>query len=183
MGTATAVVKDDPSSTSAYRGTTPGYTTKEAGTFSGTLTADAEVEISADGEAWIDLGSPANMSLDMQSSGDETTVHSNVAIPVGTYTRVRLRLSGGEANIDAGASLGGIVLSAAVSILVGGSDQDVVIEKTVAPFTVTADSNVRLVFDLNSEVWVNQSNADDETAEDQEVEDAADADREVTEQD
>lgn len=176
-GTASASVSDNPSTTSAFR--SESWSPEAAGTFSGTLNASAAVEISADGQTWIDVGSPSNISLAMQSTGSETSVASNAEIPVGTYTRVRLRLSGATANIDAGAVLGAITLSSAVAIRVGGSDQEVVIEKTVEPFVVSADVHTQIMFDLNSEAWVTAANAEDETAEDEEVEDACEADREM----
>lgn len=181
-GSASAVITDDATSQGAFRSDEgSAYQTASAGTFSGSLTTDAKVEISADGEAWIDLGSPARVTVDLQSSGDETTVHSNVVVPATTYTRVRLTLSGGQANIDAGALLGGVTFNSALSIQVGGSDNHVVIEKEVTPFTVTADTHARIIFDLNSEGWVDEENADDETADDQEVEENATATREMEE--
>lgn len=176
-GTASASVSDNPSTTSAFR--SESWRPEAAGTFSGSLNASAAVEISADGQTWIDLGSPSNISLALQSTGSETTIASSAEIPVGTYTRVRLRLSGATANIDAGAVLGALTLSSAVAIKVGGADQEVVIEKTVEPFTVTADVHTHVMFDLNSEAWVTAGNAEDETAEDEEVEEACEANRKM----
>lgn len=181
-GSASAVITDDASSSGAFQSDEgSAYRSEGASTFSGSLNADAEVAISADGQTWIDLGSPTRVNVALQSSGDETAVHTNASVPATTYSRVRLTLSGGQANVDAGALLGGITFSSALAIRVGGSDNRVVIEKEVQPFTVTADAHARIIFDLNSEGWVDKENAEDETAEDEEVEDSATADREVSE--
>lgn len=182
-GSASAVLTDDAGSSSALResDSSAGMAVSQ-NSFSGTFSSDAQVSISAEGATWVDLGSPASAQVALQSSGDETTVHANAVVPAGTYTRVRLILSGGEANIDAGAVLGGITFTGSVSMSVGGTDNEVVIEKTVDPFTVTADSHVRILFDLNSELWVNQQNAEDEEVEDEEVEDSTTADRDVQQQ-
>ena len=180
LGSASAVITDDATSQGALRSHEGApYRAAAAGTFSGSFTSEAQVEISMDGSTWVDLGSPSQVSVMLQSSGGESTVHSNASVPVGTYTHARLRLSGGQASVDAGAVLGGVSFTGAVDIQVGGTDQEVVIEKQVQPFTLTADTQARIIFDLNSEAWVDEENADDQSADDEEVEDSATAHREV----
>lgn len=176
---ASAVITDDASSQSAMRGEDAAAYRTSSGHFSGNFRGGAQVAISADGQTWVNLGSPSQVTVALQSSGSETTVHSRSAISAGTYTRVRLTLSGARADVNAGATLGGVSFGSALSILVGGSDQQVVIEKQVEPFTVSADSHARIIFDLNSEAWINQGNAEDESVDDQEVDDSTTARREV----
>jgi hypothetical protein len=184
MASASATLSDDASTQSALRDEAAAYRAPAEGTaadghYSGTFHGSAQVAISTDGGTWVDLGSPAQVAVALQSSGGETTVHSRTAIAPGTYTRVRLTLTGGRADLDGGAMLGGISFGSAVSIQVGGADQRVVIEKQVQPFTVEADSHARIFFDLNSEAWIHQNSAEEESVDDQEVEDSTTARREV----
>lgn len=177
-----ATITDDASSPSAFQagdGTT--MYAQADGHFSGSLSSDARVAISTDGESWVDLGSPSQVTVALQSSGQETTVHNRAAVAAGTYTRVRLTLSNARAELDAGAVLGGISFTSAVSIRVGGADQQVVIEKQVEPFTIHADTHARITFDLNSEGWVDEQAAEEESVEDQEVQESTTARREVDE--
>ncbi len=140
-----------------------------ASSYQGSFTGSVTAEIYAEAEGWISLGGPADVNLTLQSS-DETQVAAAVSVPASTYSRVRFTLSGARAAIQAGASLGGLLLTADVSIMVGGSDNMVVIEKTVPPFELEANASTTVVFDLNSEVWVNSNNAQSETTTDAEVE-------------
>lgn len=152
------------------------------GDFSGTLSGSALVEVSADGETWVAIGSPASVLVTLQSHQEETTVRSRMSVPVGTYSRVRLTLSGAQAQIDAGGTVGGITLTSAVAITVGGSDGEVVIEKEVEPFTITTNTHARVAFDLNSEGWVTEEAAAEETVGDEEIRTSARADRTVEEE-
>jgi hypothetical protein len=180
MASASASITDDASSQSALRsGGGASDQVAADGHFSGSFTGNAEVAISTDGEMWVDLGNPAQVTVALQSNGEETTIHSRTAIQPGTYTRVRLTLSSARADVDAGATLGGVSFTGAVSINVGGADQRVVIEKQVQPFTVQANTHARILFDLNSEGWIHQGSAEEGSAEDQEVQDSTDARTEV----
>lgn len=182
MGSASATITDnahevDPLGESD--GTSPRIL--RHGPYSGRLSSSATVEISADGETWVDLGLPTAVEVTLQSHFEETTIYTMASVPVGTYSRVRLTLSGAEAEIDAGGTVGGITLNSAVAITLGGSDSEVVIEKEIEPFTVKATSHVRVAFDLNSEGWVHEESAGDGTAADEEVRSSARADRSMEE--
>lgn len=167
-GRVSAVIHDAPSASQVAYYQTRSDGPMAASSFHGQMSGSAQVYIYSEASGWIELGSPANASVTLQS-GNETTVHSRASVPTGTYTRVRLVLQGFTANIAAGGSLGGLVLSADVSIALGGSDGRVEIEKTVQPFTVSATSSATIRFDMNSEVWCNQSTAASRSATDNEV--------------
>lgn len=139
-----------------------------AAAFSGSASGSAQVWIYSDAEGWVALGSPADATVQMQSS-NTTTLYTSASVPAGSYTKVRLVLDGFGANIAAGSIIGGLTLSAGVTITVGGSDGHVEIEKTVTPFTVSAQSSASIDFDLNSEAWVTEESAQSETASDAEV--------------
>lgn len=178
MASATAVITDDASSSLR---SDAGLANQSAGTYAGTFTGDAQVSIGAEGEAWVDLGSPTPATVELQSTRDETTVHAGAMIPAGLYTRVRLILTGAEATVGAGAVLEGVTVTSDSRIAVGGSDNQVVIEKAVQPFTVNARAHARILFDLNSEGWIHRQSVEEESAEDEEVRESATATRSVDE--
>lgn len=180
-GRVSAVLTDSPSGSQvSYPATRAGAPMAASG-FQGQMNGSAQVYIYSQADGWVELGSPSSANVTLQSS-NETTIHSQARVPVGTYTKVRLVLEGSSTNVAAGAVFGGITLGASVSITMGGSDGEIVIEKTVQPFTVTADASAVVRFDMNSEVWVNQQTAESKTCSDSEVSNATTAHVEETPQ-
>ena len=173
MGTVSATMQDGSGASGA-----PAYSTSPAsgpataaGSFSGSASGSAQVYIYSDAEGWVALGSPTNATLQLQSS-NTTTLYTSASVPAGSYTKVRLVLDGFNANIAAGGVLGGLTLGVGVTITAGGSDGYVEIEKTVTPFTVSAQSSASVDFDLNSEAWVTEQSAQSKTAADTEIQSA-----------
>jgi hypothetical protein len=154
LGRAEAFVVDDPSTASLARaGAGPSFG-GAAPLFSGSIAGDVQVAVSADGETWVNLGSPGDIAIQLQTAGTGTTVHGEVDVPVGTYTRVRLTFGGAEARLAAGSTFGNITLATQVDVTMGGSDSEVVIERTVSPFTISADARTVFTVDLNTEAWL-----------------------------
>lgn len=121
--------------------------------FSGTLAGEVQVAISADGSTWVDLGSPKGITVNLQGT-DGATVHGRVDAPVGIYNRVRLTFRNVEARLSAGSAWGGFTLTTQVNVILGGSDRQVVVEKSVSPFEVRAGATSLIRFDLNAESWI-----------------------------
>ena len=159
---------EDGSSSSALTSSPTAASSLVGAAFNGTAHGRAHVEVYSEANGWVSLGSPSNASMTLQSANG-TTVHSDVTVDPGIYTRVRLVLENFDADIAAGAVLGGLTLNSAVTIDVGGSDDRVVIEKEVSPVLVEAETRSTIVFDLNSEAWVTSQSAQNETASDAEV--------------
>lgn len=178
-GYARAFVTDDASASAAPPAApapapapAPSATSDYAGTISGRMS----VSVSADGETWYDLGSPAEVSLDAHAAGNGASVTGDVTVPAGTYAYVRLTLSGASATVDAGSQFGPITLTADVDVMIG-SGAEVVIEKQVPVFTISAGSDVRtdIVFDLNSELWLDGDAVQAHNASGQDVESSSTA--------
>ncbi len=169
-GTVTARVSDGAGSSGSAMQSGPERAAE--GSFAGEASGNASVQIFSETRGWVDLGSASEVDIEMQSS-NETTVHNEASVAADSYTRVRLVLEGGSALIEAGADLGTLVLSADVTMTMGGSDGNVTIEKEVTPFMVNASSNTTIEFDLNSETWVNEANAQAQSATDAEIQSAA----------
>jgi hypothetical protein len=169
-GRAQVFVRDHPDRSTPAAHLSPGPFA--AATFSGTMTSNTNVAVSVDGSTWIDLGSPNGITIRMQSA-DSTTVHGEVDVPAGSYARVRLTLRNAQARLLAGGSVAGISLTSDLTLTVGGSDSQVIVEKQVQPFEVRAGSRTAIQFELNSEAWATAQNTQDRTVEDGEVQQAA----------
>jgi len=141
-----------------------------ADTYSGTFEGDVTVELSPDGQTWIDVSSPTSATVDLQSE-DRTTVTSEAEVAGGSYSHVRITLHSATATLDAGAQIGGTTLATAANISIGGGS-DVVVEKEVFPFTLDADVAMVLSVDLNSEAWVSQQTVTSGTAASSEIQSA-----------
>lgn len=120
---------------------------------SGTAAGDFQASISADGETWVDLGSPNGITVQLQTTGERTTVHGRQTVPAGAYSRVRLVLSDVQVTVAAGSEIGGVVLDADATVQVA-ADEPWTIELQVPPFTVSAEADVEVAFDLNSHAWL-----------------------------
>lgn len=176
-GEVSASVTDDPSSTSgsiARASFLDILGLQASGSFTGTMTADATVEIRNSAGTFIDLGSASNADLEMQSEGGEITVATGTSVDAGTYTAVRLTLENATTTVQAGSSIGGIVLDVDVLVNVGGEDNTVVIEKEM-DVDVDAGSSTTVVFDLNAESWIDQSAVDSGLAADADIQAATTA--------
>jgi hypothetical protein len=143
--------------------------------FSGSMTPVATASIYNTTGTWAAVGSTSAGTLQMQGTG-ELVVDSDATVDAGTYQAVRLTLDNAALTVDAGSTIGGIVLEVDVALDVGGGDQSVQIEKQVS-FDVEASADARsaVFFDLNAESWVNESTVDAETVTDAEIESAVTA--------
>ena len=125
--------------------------------YDGTLSGTAQVEIYSDTDGWISLGDPVDVSFEIYCE-ESALIRSDVVVANGTYSQVRVTLGGFVANIDAGALIGTVAFANATTVTLGTSGS-VVIEKSITPFTITTDSRTTLVFDLNSESWLDATDA------------------------
>lgn len=158
MATARVVVTDAPASGGAAM-QAAGFGNSYTGSFTGQVSA----EIYSEAEGWVTVGSPAQIDLALQADSD-AEVQAAVMIPAATYSRVRFRVTGGNASVEAGALLGTFLLDAAVSIQVGASGGEVVVEQDISPVSVQSEANATFSLDLNSEAWIDSSSAQAETA-------------------
>ncbi len=128
--------------------------------FGGAFAGTTRVEIySPADDSWVEIAGTSSTQLDLLST-DSAMLGGAVELDAGvSYTRVRLTITNGEAVVEAGATIGGIVLESDVSLDLGGDDA-VVIEKDIA-LTVGSDTTTDLVIDLNSEGWVTANNLQD----------------------
>lgn len=174
-GSASAVVHDNPSASGsmAPSGSAWSFEGAEAtsGEFSGRMSADVQVQISADGSTWVDVGPPrSNASVTLQSDS-ETTVATNATVQSNTFSHVRVRMDNASATVNSGSEFDFGILEVDVNLAIGG-DGSVVIEKQVQPFTVSAGSQTTVSVDLNSESWVTSDNVESRAVAESEIESA-----------
>lgn len=122
--------------------------------YDGTLSGSAEVHVYSDAQGWISLHAPVDVTFEIFCMED-AIITADAHVPVGTYSSVRLTLRGFVANVLAGGTVDGVVLPEAKVIALGGAGGEIVIEKSVTPFEVTETSATSLVFDLNTDTWIN----------------------------
>lgn len=130
--------------------TTP--TPPDSADYDGTLSGTARVEVYSEAEAWVALGEPAEVSFEIFCQ--ESAMIREAAVVAGTYTRVRVTLTGFVADVAPGATLQGVTHLDGLVITLGPAGGQVVIEKDLPTVEILPGSTTMLVFDLNSEVWL-----------------------------
>jgi hypothetical protein len=140
----------------------------------GSMSGSAQVSVYSDAEGWVELGDPRSVTVALQS-GEDATVVEAAPVPSGTYTRVRLLLSGFHADLEVGSIIDGATHLTAVSVTMGGSDNLVVIETDIPPLTIQAQAAASVTFDLNSSTWVTPQAAQTEMADDADIQAATTA--------
>lgn len=154
-GSVGAVITDDPAQAGAAVGPGAQLAQGVSGqTFQGDFQGEAQVQVSVDGQTWLDLGSAQSVDVALQS-GNEAVVHASANVPAQAFSRVRLVLRNARATVLAGSSIGGALIDVDVQITVAGGGE-FVIEKSLS-LSVSAGSQTTLVFDLNSEQWIDQT--------------------------
>lgn len=143
-----AVAARDP----AARGSVSGSADVD-GSFSG----EAQVQISADGQTWTNLGSMQSVNVALES-GEEATIHASAQVPAQSYTRVRLVMRDARATVLAGSTIGAGPISADVTVEIAGGSE-FTIEKQ-ASVGAQSGTSTTLVFDLNSQAWLGQATVD-----------------------
>lgn len=144
--------------------------------YTGTISGQASMAISADGSAWVDLGNPNNFTIQAQTNTNGSDVTGAVSVQTGTYSHVRLILHNVTLQLNAGSLVGGVTLTSAVTVEIGGG-QDVTVEATVPSFTVSADASTEtdVIVNLNSQAWVTDSTVQAQAVSAAEVQAAAQA--------
>ncbi len=127
--------------------------------FTGTAAGDMSVAIRSTGGTWVELGSPNGITVPLQQTVG-VSVHGTQSAPSGSYDRVRLTMGSGiDVKVDAGSEIGQTTLESDASATVA-TDDDLVIEITVAAFTVSETGTVTVAFELNSEQWLTIASLD-----------------------
>ena len=156
--TARASVADDPA---VVGGTAAASEALAEGTvIGGTLSGTVQAQLSADGHAWVDASPVSTAALELQVAGDGTSLGAPVDLPVGTYAHARLLISP-EAQMRLSGTVNGVSFS---DELVTSGPEAITLQRRIAPVTVRADGAVRVVWDLNAELWLTPTALQNRTA-------------------
>jgi hypothetical protein len=153
-GWVAAGVTDDPAITNGFdadSGASAGAQRAES-SFGGTFEAVAEIAIMRNGSGWVVMAPAAPVAIPLQRELEAAALQGRGGMPVGTYSRARLTLSDARAALVAGSTVGGVAVAQDISLHVG--TEGFVIEKEIAPFTLTSRTRVSLFFDLNTQDWL-----------------------------
>jgi hypothetical protein len=172
-GYVAAAVTDDPSITNGVAGDggvadAAGEAQEEGASFRGQFEAMAEIAILRNGSGWVVMGPASPVTTPLQSEPEAAAFQGRGGMPVGTYTRARLTLSGARADLLAGSHIGGEQVARDTVIRVGQGEA-FVIEKDIAQFTLTSRTRVRLLFDLNAQEWLDAGSLRDGAVDDEKV--------------
>lgn len=131
-------------------------------TFTGTLTGDAQVSVSTDGQNFTALGDPAPITLELQTS-DRVTIHSDAELDEGTYTHARLTLTNVEVTLDEGSTFGETTLEEETPLTVGIEAEGETVGEVEAdvelatPVTATEGTAAgTLVWHLDTGTWITE---------------------------
>lgn len=131
-------------------------------TFTGTMTADAQVSVSSDGQTFTPLGEPTAITLELQTS-DRVTIHGDAELDEGEYTHARLTLTDVEVTLDAGSMFGETTLEEDTPLTVGIEAEGETVGRVEAdaalatPITATAGTSAgTLVWHLDTGTWITE---------------------------
>lgn len=118
--------------------------------YAGVATGDAQVEVRSAAGTWVPVGEPSAVAFEIYCE-EAAVVRSAVAIAPDTYDMVRLTLTDFELSVLAGAVLEATTHPDPFTVALGSS---VVIEQSVDPFTLAEGESATIIFDLNTELWL-----------------------------
>jgi hypothetical protein len=120
--------------------------------YDGVLSGSALVEVYSAAAGWVSLGEPVDVAFDVYCEQADVA-YDRAVVPVGTYTSTRLTLTGFVAELLPGGVLHGSPIVGTPTVALGSAGT-VTIEKAITPFEVVEGGTTTLVFDLNSEEWL-----------------------------
>lgn len=126
-------------------------------TYEGTVSGDARVEVSADGETWTELGQSTEIDVELQAAGGGAVVHAEASVPLESFARVRLVLDGADAVLEAGSTVGGVTLESETTLSLGGPGEVIVETQLDESLDASAGADATLSFDLGSEAWITET--------------------------
>lgn len=120
--------------------------------YDGVATGEAQVEIYSEAGGWVSLGEASAVTFDIYCE-EAAVVQSAATVAPDTYTMVRLTLADFEMSVLAGAVVEATTHADPFTISFGSGDA-VVVEQSVDPFTLGEGDSATILFDLNTELWL-----------------------------
>ncbi len=160
LGSLSVVLSDNPS-TKVAAGSFPPWASLvhhkvfAQNYFHGSFKGSHRIEISKNGRDWVTLGSAISLDMALQVEGEAIEVVTEVGVPAGTYSYLRLHTTS-SVTVAAGSEIGGETLAAETSVVVGAGAP--IESRLSTPFVVVAGAPLTLSIDLNAEGWISEEN-------------------------
>ena len=123
----------------------------------GELEGSIRVSLRNDADALVELGIDQDVLLELQQGSDSLELGDVTRPPTGTYVAVQIRFEGADATVFSGSVVGDTTLTND-AVLVLGTGGLATVEIAALPFDVDSESELDLVLDLNSELWITRDN-------------------------
>ncbi len=149
MAVLTAVVHDSAAVLPPGRSSPP---PADSTNYDGVATGSAMIEVYSDSGGWITLGEASEVMFDIYCE-EAAVVHADASVDADTYSLLRLTLTDFETSILAGAVIEAVTYNDPF-VVTFGDGSPVVVEKSVTPFTLTGEDSRTVLFDLNTELWL-----------------------------
>ena len=148
------IVTDDPANDPGPN--SPGSPNELTGQMSGSI----RVLLRNDANALVDLGLVQDIEIPLQDGSDSLRLPDVSRPPTDTYTGIQLRFEGVTVRVESGSEVGDSTLASDVVMNVGSANLATV-EIATETFDVDSNTDMDIVVDLNSELWVTGANLDD----------------------
>ena len=126
------------------------------GVFAGSI----RVSLRNDEDALVDLGLMQDAEVELQEGGDSLRLADLSRPPADDYVGIQLRFEGVDVTILSGSEVGDSTLTENV-VLDIGSGGLATIEIATQSFAIDSETDLDIVVDLNSELWITGDNIDD----------------------
>lgn len=127
------------------------------GSYQGTMTGRADIEVSADQTTWWSLGAPHDFEVELRNGDDRIEISGSAEVPATTYRWVRINFSDVEAVLEPGSTVEGETLASEVHLRLGDTGRAVT-SGGVDAFELDEGESAHVVLDLNSDSWTTVEN-------------------------
>lgn len=132
----------------------------EAGAIDGALEGSIRVALrNSDGDL-VELGLMQNAVVALQEGGDSLRLTDLTRPPTDEYVAIQLRFEGATVTVESGSEVGDSTITSDVVMNVGSAGLATV-EVATTTFDVDSETEMDIVVDLNSELWITGDNLDD----------------------
>ena len=150
------LITDDPANDPA-----PGPQAAAPQAIEGELTGSVRVSLRNDAGGLVDLGTTDDLVIDLQQGADSVLLSDLTRPGNDSYVGIQLRFEGMTATVFEGSEVGDTTLTDDVVLDVGGGGI-ATIEVATQTFEIDSETDLDIVVDLNSELWITTTNIEDE---------------------
>jgi hypothetical protein len=151
------IVTDDPSNDPSP---SPSASPSAPRAIEGFMTGAIRVSLRNDAGALVNLGVMQDVEIPLQEGGDSLRLSDLERPPADEYVGIQLRFEGVTVTVNSGSEVGDSTLTSNVVMNVGTGSL-ATIEIVTPGFDIDSETDLDIIVDLNSELWVTGENLDD----------------------